>query len=68
MGVEKRDMMSVLLVWGLALDGVGARKSRSNMLEVGAAVAAGGWAPVVAAGAWIGDVAEVGRAVASGGA
>jgi hypothetical protein len=71
-GEENRDMMSDFAVWGLEVCGVGARKSRSKMLDEGAAVAvavgAGGAAPAVACGAAAGvDVVAVGAAVGAGG-
>jgi hypothetical protein len=69
-GVEKRDMISALAVWGLDdVDGVGARKSRSKMLEpaVGAAVGAGGAAAAVAWGmAAVGAAVEGGAVVTAG--
>jgi hypothetical protein len=50
--VEKSDMMSALAVCGLAVEEVGARKSRSKILEpaMGAEVGAGGAAAAVTCG------------------
>ena len=57
---EKRDMMSAFAFAGLADDGVGARKSRSKMLDP-AVGASGAAAAVVATGA--GCVVSAGWAV-----